>query len=111
MTKYCLEQQPVTHSFIFQTTNHELCFLFLRLTGFHLPPPVTSTKSVFSLRLTSDFAVSAHGFKVYYEGKIFLTNHSGFFLSSLYIMKLNVSQKNLYKYTCITLSKLDLFFL
>lgn len=39
-----------------------------RLTGFHLPPPVTSTKSVFSLRLTSDFAVSAHGFKVYYEG-------------------------------------------
>ncbi|KAF4798124.1 CUB and sushi domain-containing protein 3-like protein [Turdus rufiventris] len=38
-----------------------------RLTGFHLPPPVTSTKSVFSLRLTSDFAVSAHGFKVYYE--------------------------------------------
>lgn len=40
-----------------------------RLTGFHLPPPVTSTKSVFSLRLTSDFAVSAHGFKVYYEGK------------------------------------------
>ncbi|KAF6323367.1 hypothetical protein mRhiFer1_008350 [Rhinolophus ferrumequinum] len=40
-----------------------------RLTGFHLPPPVTSTKSVFSLRLTSDFAVSAHGFKVYYEAK------------------------------------------
>ncbi|KAJ7404970.1 hypothetical protein WISP_142284 [Willisornis vidua] len=40
---------------------------YLVLTGFHLPPPVTSTKSVFSLRLTSDFAVSAHGFKVYYE--------------------------------------------
>nr|XP_034980310.1 CUB and sushi domain-containing protein 3-like [Zootoca vivipara] len=38
-----------------------------RLTGFHLPPPITSTKSVFSLRLTSDFAVSAHGFKVFYE--------------------------------------------
>ncbi|XP_075681928.1 CUB and sushi domain-containing protein 3 isoform X5 [Rhinoderma darwinii] len=38
-----------------------------RLTGFHLPPPVTSTGSVFSLRLTSDFAVSAHGFKIYYE--------------------------------------------
>lgn len=54
-------------------------FLFLRLTGFHLPPPVTSTKSVFSLRLTSDFAVSAHGFKVYYEGKTFLTKCSGFF--------------------------------
>nr|DBA24038.1 TPA: hypothetical protein GDO54_011744 [Pyxicephalus adspersus] len=35
--------------------------------GFHLPPPVTSTGAVFSLRLTSDFAVSAHGFKIYYE--------------------------------------------
>ncbi|XP_062302028.1 CUB and sushi domain-containing protein 1a [Osmerus eperlanus] len=38
-----------------------------RLTGFHVPPPVTSTGSVFALRLTSDFAVSAHGFKLYYE--------------------------------------------
>lgn len=82
--KYCLEQQRVTHSFIFQIINRELCFLFLRLTGFHLPPPVTSTKSVFSLRLTSDFAVSAHGFKVYYEGKTFLTKDSGFFSPDLY---------------------------
>ncbi|KAM8966399.1 CUB and sushi domain-containing protein 3 [Pelodytes ibericus] len=38
-----------------------------RLTGFHLPTPVMSTGSVFSLRLTSDFAVSAHGFKIFYE--------------------------------------------
>uniref|UniRef100_A0A3Q3KHT9 CUB and Sushi multiple domains 3a n=1 Tax=Monopterus albus TaxID=43700 RepID=A0A3Q3KHT9_MONAL len=38
-----------------------------RLTGFAIPPPVTSTGSIFSLRLTSDFAVSAHGFKVAYE--------------------------------------------
>ncbi|XP_058232392.1 CUB and sushi domain-containing protein 3 isoform X1 [Hemibagrus wyckioides] len=38
-----------------------------RLTGFQVPAPVTSTGSVFSLRLTSDFAVSAHGFKIYYE--------------------------------------------
>ncbi|TSK31354.1 CUB and sushi domain-containing protein 3 [Bagarius yarrelli] len=38
-----------------------------RITGFQIPPPVTSTGSVFSLRLTSDFAVSAHGFKIYYE--------------------------------------------
>uniref|UniRef100_A0AAY4CTK9 CUB and Sushi multiple domains 3a n=1 Tax=Denticeps clupeoides TaxID=299321 RepID=A0AAY4CTK9_9TELE len=38
-----------------------------RLTGFQIPPPITSTGSVFSLRLTSDFAVSAHGFKMYYE--------------------------------------------
>ncbi|CAG12909.1 unnamed protein product, partial [Tetraodon nigroviridis] len=40
-----------------------------KLTGFTIPPPVTSSGSVFSLRLTSDFAVSAHGFKVVYEGK------------------------------------------
>lgn len=40
-----------------------------RLTGFQVPAPVTSTGSIFSLRLTSDFAVSAHGFKIYYEGK------------------------------------------
>ncbi|TNN54158.1 CUB and sushi domain-containing protein 3 [Liparis tanakae] len=38
-----------------------------RLTGFQLPTPVTSTGNVFSLRLTSDFAVSAHGFKLNYE--------------------------------------------
>uniref|UniRef100_A0A8C5DPF9 CUB and sushi domain-containing protein 3-like n=1 Tax=Gouania willdenowi TaxID=441366 RepID=A0A8C5DPF9_GOUWI len=38
-----------------------------RFTGFTIPPPVTSTGSIFSLRLTSDFAVSAHGFKVAYE--------------------------------------------
>uniref|UniRef100_A0A8B9KMC1 CUB and Sushi multiple domains 3a n=1 Tax=Astyanax mexicanus TaxID=7994 RepID=A0A8B9KMC1_ASTMX len=38
-----------------------------RLTGFQVPAPVTSTGSIFSLRLTSDFAVSAHGFKIYYE--------------------------------------------
>ncbi|KAF3833955.1 hypothetical protein F7725_025159 [Dissostichus mawsoni] len=39
----------------------------LRITGFQVPPPVTSTGNVFSLRLTSDFAVSAHGFKLNYE--------------------------------------------
>ncbi|CAL8373174.1 unnamed protein product [Boreogadus saida] len=38
-----------------------------RLTGFQVPSPVTSTGNVFSLRLTSDFAVSAHGFKLNYE--------------------------------------------
>lgn len=62
-----------------------MLFLFFRLTGFHLPPPVTSTKSVFSLRLTSDFAVSAHGFKVYYEGKTLLTKDFGFLFSDLSI--------------------------
>ncbi|XP_041798310.1 CUB and sushi domain-containing protein 1a [Chelmon rostratus] len=44
-----------------------------RLTGFTIPPPVTSSGSIFSLRLTSDFAVSAHGFKVAYEA---LPGHS-----------------------------------
>uniref|UniRef100_A0A665U3Y9 CUB and Sushi multiple domains 3a n=1 Tax=Echeneis naucrates TaxID=173247 RepID=A0A665U3Y9_ECHNA len=38
-----------------------------RLTGFTIPPPVTSSGSIFSLRLTSDFAVSAHGFKAAFE--------------------------------------------
>ncbi|XP_078253265.1 CUB and sushi domain-containing protein 3 isoform X2 [Rhinoraja longicauda] len=38
-----------------------------RLTGFQMPAPVTSTTSVFALRLTSDFAVSAHGFKLFYQ--------------------------------------------
>lgn len=44
-----------------------------RLTGFSIPPPVTSSGSIFSLRLTSDFAVSAHGFKAFYEGKNIIT--------------------------------------
>lgn len=55
--------------------------VFFRLTGFTIPPPVTSSGSVFSLRLTSDFAVSAHGFKVVYEGKKNIDLHS-FSLSS-----------------------------
>lgn len=47
-----------------------LCMCFPhRLTGFQVPPPVTSTGNIFSLRLTSDFAVSAHGFKLNYEGQ------------------------------------------
>lgn len=50
---------------VFDVCSSVLC----RLTGFTIPPPVTSSGSVFSLRLTSDFAVSAHGFKVVYEGK------------------------------------------
>lgn len=44
-------------------------FLWCRLTGFQMPAPVTSTTSVLALRLTSDFAVSAHGFKLFYQGK------------------------------------------
>uniref|UniRef100_A0A8C6LFC0 CUB and Sushi multiple domains 1 n=1 Tax=Nothobranchius furzeri TaxID=105023 RepID=A0A8C6LFC0_NOTFU len=44
-----------------------LLSLTCRLTGFSIPAPVTSSGSIFSLRLTSDFAVSAHGFKAAYE--------------------------------------------
>lgn len=73
-------------------------FFFFRLTGFHLPPPVTSTKSVFSLRLTSDFAVSAHGFKVYYEGKTFFKKDSGFF-SLISILNKTKRPTRIYTYT------------
>ncbi|XP_032808661.2 CUB and sushi domain-containing protein 3-like isoform X1 [Petromyzon marinus] len=41
--------------------------LMLRLTGFLEPPPITSSGPQLSLHLTSDFAVSAHGFKLLYE--------------------------------------------
>ena len=52
---------------LIMSTRPSLCLR--RLTGFQVPPPVTSTGNVFSLRLTSDFAVSAHGFKLNYEGQ------------------------------------------
>lgn len=58
------------------TYGYEVCnslSSICRLTGFTIPPPVTSSGSIFSLRLTSDFAVSAHGFKVVYEGKKMIT--------------------------------------
>ncbi|XP_042194838.1 CUB and sushi domain-containing protein 1 [Callorhinchus milii] len=38
-----------------------------RLTGFQVPPPVVSSGSVVSLWLTSDYAVSAQGFRAVYE--------------------------------------------
>lgn len=57
----------VSGNLLIISTCSSLCFY--RLTGFQVPPPVTSTGNVFSLRLTSDFAVSAHGFKLNYEGQ------------------------------------------
>lgn len=57
----------VAGNLLIMSTYSSLCFY--RLTGFQVPPPVTSTGNVFSLRLTSDFAVSAHGFKLNYEGQ------------------------------------------
>lgn len=45
------------------------CFLELRLSGFRLPSSVVSTGSVLTLWFTTDFAVSAQGFKALYEGR------------------------------------------
>ena len=55
---------------------------FFRLSGFMLPSPIVSTGSILALWFTTDFAVSAQGFKAIYEGKT-----EGFFL--LYIGVLN----------------------
>lgn len=45
------------------------CFLEPRLSGFRLPSSVVSTGSVLTLWFTTDFAVSAQGFKALYEGR------------------------------------------
>lgn len=63
ITEYSIDVSDIIHSVLRSPS------LICRLTGFTIPPPVTSSGSIFSLRLTSDFAVSAHGFKVAYEGK------------------------------------------
>lgn len=65
-TKYVIVSIPYMNN-----TFSTITFVYFtcRLTGFTIPPPVTSSGSIFSLRLTSDFAVSAHGFKAAYEGK------------------------------------------
>ncbi|XP_039595033.1 CUB and sushi domain-containing protein 1-like [Polypterus senegalus] len=47
--------------------------LKLRLSGFLLPPPIISTGSILALWFTTDFAVSAQGFKAVYE---VLSNHT-----------------------------------
>lgn len=52
----------------------EMCFLehfflFFRLSGFMLPSPIVSSGSILALWFTTDFAVSAQGFKAVYEGK------------------------------------------
>lgn len=46
-----------------------LFFLFSRLSGFMLPSPIVSSGSILALWFTTDFAVSAQGFKAVYEGK------------------------------------------
>lgn len=44
-------------------------FLSFRLSGFMLPSPIVSSGSILALWFTTDFAVSAQGFKAVYEGK------------------------------------------
>jgi len=44
-------------------------FLLHRLSGFQLPSSIVSTGSILTLCFTTDFAVSAQGFKAIYEGK------------------------------------------
>nr|XP_032817255.1 CUB and sushi domain-containing protein 3-like isoform X3 [Petromyzon marinus] len=41
--------------------------LRMRLTGFQMPAPISSSTNMLSLRLTSDFAISGQGFKLNYE--------------------------------------------
>ncbi|KAM7015668.1 CUB and sushi domain-containing protein 1a [Tautogolabrus adspersus] len=43
--------------------------LKLRLSGFMLPSPIVSSGSILALWFTTDFAVSAQGFRAVYEGK------------------------------------------
>lgn len=43
--------------------------MFFRLSGFMLPSPIVSSGSILALWFTTDFAVSAQGFKAVYEGK------------------------------------------
>uniref|UniRef100_UPI00358FCE16 CUB and sushi domain-containing protein 3-like n=1 Tax=Myxine glutinosa TaxID=7769 RepID=UPI00358FCE16 len=39
-----------------------------KLTGFQVPAPLTTSASLITLRLTSDFAISGQGFRLHYEG-------------------------------------------
>ncbi|CAI5769468.1 Hypothetical predicted protein, partial [Podarcis lilfordi] len=44
--------------------------LKVRLSGFQLPSSIVSTGSIMTLCFTTDFAVSAQGFKAIYEGRV-----------------------------------------
>ncbi|KAF3832534.1 hypothetical protein F7725_026199 [Dissostichus mawsoni] len=69
-------QQLPVHSLPFYSTCKALkspgsCitspFASLRLSGFMLPSPIVSSGSILALWFTTDFAVSAQGFKAVYE--------------------------------------------
>ena len=46
-----------------------VCFFKFRLSGFQLPSSIVSTGSILTLWFTTDFAVSAQGFRALYEGR------------------------------------------
>ena len=49
-------------------------FLKFRLSGFQLPSCIVSTGSILTLWFTTDFAVSAQGFKALYEGRMLVVH-------------------------------------
>ena len=51
-----------------------VCLKF-RLSGFQLPSSIVSSGSILTLWFTTDFAVSAQGFKALYEGKMLAMHH------------------------------------
>lgn len=55
--------------FLYFKGYNNCAFLLHRLSGFQLPSSIVSTGSILTLCFTTDFAVSAQGFKAIYEGK------------------------------------------
>lgn len=60
----------IRFSTTFMLFNYVHIFLKFRLSGFQLPSSVVSTGSILTLWFTTDFAVSAQGFKALYEGRM-----------------------------------------
>lgn len=55
--------------FLRGSSSLSLTSLSFRLTGFQLPATIVSAATTLSLRLISDYAVSAQGFHASYEGQ------------------------------------------
>lgn len=66
-------------------------FLLHRLSGFQLPSSIVSTGSILTLCFTTDFAVSAQGFKAIYEGKNSLPTTSSFYLMHAFCVETQCS--------------------
>lgn len=66
----CFQKSTVNCLAVFQRCIFfNIAFLCFRLSGFMLPSPIVSSGSILALWFTTDFAVSAQGFKAVYEGK------------------------------------------